>query len=437
MTSVRFFASAALRPQEEIDGEMAGLLPRWAVVEYELGAPLTGIWRSSDGARRVIWYQCDRLRRDVHALHEERYGDEAYWVVTLPGASDRAFDVEARGADGALLQRRVWTFDRDDMPTTEEEYDARGALRCRRRYQCVPWGVVIGVEEERAPAFTPIASGRQDGFPIPELAGEPYPCGGHVGAARIVEVISQNVCQGRYRAVTKFGGAWQAAVATLVSMPGGLPADARWWLDLADPMLAPELGRGRLEHPRQRGEALRGVVEACPEGEAIEAIVARSPVAPSVAVSLAVQIADVLRRVMPDGRGLGAMRPELVYARPDGLSLALTGIMHRGPALVAATSAGEAVLVPPVFLTDFSSPDDVAGLAQLVWFMVTGGHPWYELSDVRWQLAWDDFHEQRRRRQLWGGPATLGATLEHAIFAVRRLSLDEFVQRLVGAMQAS
>ncbi len=437
MTSVRFFTSAALRSGEEVDGEIVRWLPRWSVVEYHGGRPVTGVWQSSAGARRVCWYRSPGERLDVHAMHQERYGDEDYWVVIGAASDGGRLDVEERGADGAFLQRHVWTFDRDDMPTTEEEYDARGALRCRRRYQCIPWGVVIGVEEERAPSFTPVAFGRQDGFPIPELAGEPYPCGGRLGAARIVDVISQNVCQGRYRAVVKVDGAWRDGVATLVAMRGGLSGDIQRRLDLVEPLLSEELGRGRLDHPRQRGDAFRGVLEACPDGESIEAIVSRGPIAPVNAVALGLQIADLLRRVAGDGRPLGAIRPELVYARPGAGGLTLTGVMHRGPAIASLTEAGEAVLVPPLFEMDFSCPDDVAGLAQLVWYMVTGAHPWYAPEDVRWQLAWDDYHEHRRRRQPWMGPPGLGPILEAAIFSSLRASLPEFTARLAMAATAS
>jgi|JI10StandDraft_1071094.scaffolds.fasta_scaffold55710_3 hypothetical protein len=434
MTAVRFFTSAALRPQEEVDGETVRWLPAWCVVEYEDGRPLVGTWQSKADTRRICWYRTADRRSDSHALHAERFGDEPYWVVTLRPAGDRRFDVEERDIDGAVGARRVWTFDRDEMPALEEEFDATGVLRCRRRYQCIAWGAVIGVEEQRAPAFQTVDLGRPAVFPIPELAGEPYPCGGRVGSARIVEVLSQNVCQGRYAVVAKVDGVWRRGVATLAVMRGGMATAARRIVDLSDPMLAVELGRGQLEHPRQQGRAFEGVVEAYPDGESLETIVARARVTPAAAVSLAVQIADVLRRVAPVGKALGAIRPELVYARSAGDALSLTGIMHRGPAVAESVYAGEAVLVPPLFPTDFASSDDVAGLAQLVWHMVTGRHPWYAADDVRWQIAWDDFHEQRRQRQAWTGPATLAGPLEEAIFAEKRPGLDRFVADLQAAI---
>ncbi len=55
---------------------------------------------------------------------------------------------------------------------------------------------MIGLEEERAPTFKPIDIGRPTTFPIPELAGERYPCGGRLGAARIEDVLSQTSARG-------------------------------------------------------------------------------------------------------------------------------------------------------------------------------------------------------------------------------------------------
>ena len=105
------------------------------------------------------------------------------------------------------------------------------------------------------------------------------------------------------------------------------------------------------------------MLEACPDGESIETIVSRGSIAPADAVALALLVADVLRRVAGGSRPLGAIRPELVYARPGAGGLTLTGVMHRGPVIAWVTYAGEAVLVPPLFDADFSSQDDVAGLA--------------------------------------------------------------------------
>ena len=53
MTAVRFFTSAALRPQEEVDGETVRWLPAWCVVEYEDGRPLVGTWQSKADTRRI------------------------------------------------------------------------------------------------------------------------------------------------------------------------------------------------------------------------------------------------------------------------------------------------------------------------------------------------------------------------------------------------
>ena len=52
-TTVRFFTSAALRKREEVPGEAVDWLPRSITVEYDGDQPVTGVWRSRRGARRV------------------------------------------------------------------------------------------------------------------------------------------------------------------------------------------------------------------------------------------------------------------------------------------------------------------------------------------------------------------------------------------------
>ncbi len=126
MTAVQFFTSAALRGHEEVDGEIVRWLPRWSVVEYEGRRPVTGVWQSRAGARRVCWYRSADDRLDVHDMHQERYGDEPYWIVIGAAGDGGKIEVEERGADGALGARRSWTFDRDGMPLLEEELEPRG-----------------------------------------------------------------------------------------------------------------------------------------------------------------------------------------------------------------------------------------------------------------------------------------------------------------------
>ena len=72
MTAVRFFTSAALRPHEEVAGEVVKWLPRSITVEYDGDHPRTGVWRSEKGARRICWY-CVAGQAEIQAMHEERY----------------------------------------------------------------------------------------------------------------------------------------------------------------------------------------------------------------------------------------------------------------------------------------------------------------------------------------------------------------------------
>jgi hypothetical protein len=87
-TTVRFFTSAALRRREEVPGEAVDWLPRSITVEYDNNQPVTGVWRSRRGARRVCWY-AEQVTPALIAAHEERYGDEPFWVIDRAELRDR------------------------------------------------------------------------------------------------------------------------------------------------------------------------------------------------------------------------------------------------------------------------------------------------------------------------------------------------------------
>jgi hypothetical protein len=115
-----------------------------------------------------------------------------------------------------------------------------------------------------------------------------------------------------------------------------------------------------------------------------------------------------------------------------GAGLELSGIMHRAPAFRRATYSGEAIRIPPVFLADFHSVGDVGGLALLLWFMVTGGHPFLSPADVTWSDTHNGHHA--RVRQPWHGPLSWEPLLERSLFAEAssRPSLDEFLAELTA-----
>ncbi len=430
--SVRFFASAALRPQEEFDGTIAELLPRWIAVEFEAGRPRTGVWRSRAGARRVCWYRAAGVPFD-HAAHHERYGEEGCSVVELGG--DGVIRVEERDSSGVVVARRQWTFDDDAMPAEEIEFDETGGVVARRWYDCTSWRTVAYCSEARGPAWVRVEMEPPRTLPAAELAGEVYPCGGRLAGARLVDVLAQNDCEGRYVAAMVDGRRWRPAVVTAVAMKEALRPDIQAIIDFSEAGVAPELARGVLEHPRQSGFRLRGCVEAMPAGETLESRIERGPIPMGAAIAIAKEVGVVVLRAERRGHELGAIRPELVYVAERAGEFSLTGILHRGPALARATYAGEGPLVWPLYPSDFSSPNDVVGLAQLVWFMVTGTHPWYAPEHVRWQLAWDFRQESKRRRQPWTGPASLGPLLERVLFDAggQAMSMTEFLGRLAEA----
>jgi hypothetical protein len=176
------------------------------------------------------------------------------------------------------------------------------------------------------------------------------------------------------------------------------------------------------------------ITELVPDGATVEQIVESRPLEQADAVQLALRVGEVARLAHDQGHDLGGgIRPELVYLRREATGFQLSALLHRAPALLRATRQGEAILIPPApFACDFSHEDDVTGLAQLLWYMVTGGHPFLAPEDLRWDASWTSFRHENRQRQPWRGPAALGPLLERALFAERgqRPSLPEFLAQL-------
>ncbi len=436
-TTVRFFTSAALRPYEEVTGEIIHWLPRWATVEFEGSRPVTGVWHSVRGRRRICWYTAEHTAALV-GEHLERYGDEPFWIVDLSDGHARVRVIEC-GGDGRPQASRVWEFDDWNMPTREEEHSPDGASRLIRTYKCVMSGVVVGATERR-PGRTDIKFERPISYPIPELGGEPFPCGRTITAtgARLIASIAQNSFQGRFYAAYREASTWKRGIATI--------STSRYcWPDEIDPIvnfnaedLAPLVQTGELQ-PRWRGNyPFFGVVEVPPEGRSMDEVVAESPLPLDDALSVAIRVAAVAQRAHAAGHELGGIRPELVYVRGDTNSRwSLSGIMHRGQAVIDATHCGEGICVPPVFPFDFSSRNDAHGLAQLLWYALTGGHPHVAPEDFRQRQAWRDHECGKARRQPWTGPAAIGRLLESVLFESGSLPrFEPFAAELVQLQAA-
>lgn len=420
MTTIRFFTTLMLRPGEEVDASIVPWLDRWATVEFDGDRPVTGVWLNKAGARRVCWYgpATDAEWRDAH---RERHGEEPCWLLRR--------EVDAEGELGAMVEecddqldlvaRYVWTFDIVGMPATAQVFDRAGNLVLSQRYIRSD-RVADFVRERRSPSDHETES-RLYEIPVPELSAEPFPCGGTIVGAevRVIGPIAENWLQGRYLSICRWDGAWRPAIATLAFVGDGRLAP-RSILSFAGEFVAPLVGEGDVHHPRWPGwdMPLRGVAELLPGGSTVEEIVESAPVDAPDAVRIVSIVGDVARRALESGNDLGGgIRPELIYLRRGATGFELSGMLHRGAAVLAATRRGEAILFPPnSFPCDFSHRDDVTGLAQLLWYMVTGGHPFLAQEDIRWNASWDSFRHQNRRRQPWRGPSGLQPLLERTLF---------------------
>ncbi|KAB2906921.1 MAG: hypothetical protein F9K40_05705 [Kofleriaceae bacterium] len=413
-TTVRFFTSAALRPHEEVAGEVSQWLPRWIAVEHAGSRPVCGVWQSAKGLRRICWYAREHSSELVQA-HLERYGDEPFWIIDVSTPDGPLTIIECE-RDGRPQARRGWTFDEWYMPVREEERSPDGVLVVTREYDCVHTGVVVGLTERR-PGLPDVEHERPIRFPA-ELAGEPYPCGRTItnDGPRLIEPIAQNQFQGRFYAAYQDGPTWKRGIATIATSRYAWPheIDPIVAFDALD--VAPLVKAGELV-PRWRGNyPMFGVVEALPEGRTLDDVVAEDPLELEEALRVAIQLAGVARRAHAEGLSLGAIRPELVYLRREETRWTLSGVIPRGQAVIDATYSGEGVRVPPVFPCDFSSANDTRGLAALLWYALTGGHPYVAPADVPERRAWSDHERGRARRQPWTGPPSIGPLLERVLF---------------------
>lgn len=429
LATVRFFTSASLRPIEEVSGEVVQWLPRWITVEFEGARPVTGVWQSAKGRRRVCWYAREHSA-ELAATHMERYGDEPFWIIDLAAASQGRVSVLECDAMGQPNARCEWAFDEWYMPTREEERSPEGALVMTRIFDCVQTGLIIGVTEQR-PGRPDVERSRPISFPIPELAGEPFLCGSTItdGGPRLIAPIAQNEYQGRFFAVYREGGTWNRGVAT-IARRYSWPAKLDPIVNFHGEHVAAMVKAGELMHPWSPSYSFIGVVEALPDGRPMDEVVAEGPLLLEDAVTIAIQVAGVARRAHAAGHPLGGVRPELTFVRRHGAHWVLSGIMHRCAAIIPATQSGEAVL-SPVFPCDFSSKNDAHGLAQLLWFALTDGHPYIAPADIRRPQAWSDYEYGRARRQAWTGPAAIGPLLERVLFpSGDSMGFEAFVSEL-------
>lgn len=437
--TVRFFTTLCLRAGEEVDGSLVPHLPQAATVEFEGGEPVTAVWQSARGERRVCWYGRDAGA--VAAQHAERYDDEPFWLVDRAGP---ATVVVARcDAGGSVIARHRWTFDAYGQPEAEEETAPDGAVIAQRRYEIMRNGFVAELAERTAGDDEERSTYRFHRPIVPELAAEPFPTGGTTsdGAVRLLESLGDNQLQGRTRSVWWSGAEWLPAVSTWTVVSDRREANAPPALHLEGDSLARLVARDKVHHPHRAAwePAITAITELAPPGEPLLDAVTRRPLTADAAVHIALEVGRVALRAHEQGAQLGAIRPELVYVAERDGALHLSGILHRAPAFLTTTQRGEAFLWPAVFRSDYSSPDDVAGLAQLLWFMTTGAHPFLAPADVTWQDDWTTLRHEARSRQPWRGPDGLGPLLERCLFAARdtRPALASAVLELTSLASAA
>jgi hypothetical protein len=435
--TIRFFTTLMLRDGEEVPAGIVPLLPQWATVEFQDGRPVTAVWQDSEGRRRACWYG-HVAASDLRANHAERYGDEPYWHLMLPSADGGEAIVAEYDPYGTLVRRTVWRFDRMGLPTGENVFDPDGQLAAKREYECLSDGLILQLRERVAPDFVETKRSRVRSRVVPELAAEPFPLGGTIADATVwlIRTIEQNQFQARCRSVHLDGEHWRSSITTLATVPRAAVERIRPSMSLVGPGLAPLIADGPLIRQRARqGKAYYGIVEPVPSGDTLQTMVATAPLSPDDAVAVTLQVAEVVRRAHDTGlRHLNGVRPELVFANRTGHGVDVTGILHRAPTFLAATHHGEALLFPPIFRADFSAPDDVSGLAQLLWYTATGTHPYLSAQNVVWQDSWThDLHDERER-QPWRGPASWLPILDRCLFgpAASRPSIDVFVQNLLA-----
>jgi hypothetical protein len=437
--TIRFFTTLMLRDGEEVPAGIVPLLPQWATVEFQDGRPVTAVWQDSEGRRRTCWYG-HVAASDLRANQVERYGDEPYWHLMLPSADRGETTVAEYDADGTLVLRTAWTFDRMGLPAAEHVFDPNGQLAAKREYECLSDGLIVQLRERVAPDFVEEKRSRVRSRVVPELAAEPFPLGGTIADATVwlVGTIEQNQFQARCRSVHLDGEHWRPSITTLATVSRAAMEGIRPRLSLVGPGLAPLIADGPLIRRRARqGKAYHGIVESVPPGDTLQTMVSTAPLSPHDAIAVTLQVAEVVRRAHDSGlRHLNGVRPELVFASRTGHGVNVTGILHGAPSFLAATHHGEALLFPPIFRADFSAPDDVSALAQLLWYATTGSHPHLIAQNVVWQDSWTHDLHDRRERQPWTGPPSWLPILDRYLFgpAASRPTVDVLMQDLLALL---
>jgi hypothetical protein len=259
---------------------------------------------------------------------------------------------------------------------------------------------------------------------------EEFPVGARLqGGEIITEAIRGDAVRGMFRALDQRG----ARLLVTVTSRQKRPLD-----ELADDLAFEVEGLARLRHIAALDDETHALVEEEPPG--IPTSELRLPLAPSRAVELAAEVAEVLERVHGEGLLVLFLRPELVYVEERAGAPHLTGIAPRAD--LFATGASAAYGAKPLFDHLFAAPEviamrrDVTGAADVfslcatlaVW--LTGEHP----------FAGDTPTAQMGsivagKGRVWRGPAELGMVISRGL--ERQPAVRPSLARLIADLRAA
>jgi hypothetical protein len=265
-----------------------------------------------------------------------------------------------------------------------------------------------------------------------------FPVGTRLGHGRyvITQALRGEPDRGMYRA--REDGATATYLVTLGPPQERGLSELRTALALAVPGIAPLEYIGRLEPHSEAG--YEGMVEVEPHG--VPAAQLELPVAPRVAMMLALQIARIAAAAHAAGLAIGGLRPELVYVGSAAVPV-MTGIAPRAERFWT-TGKQRSYGVAPCFDQFFLAPEllarphdppaaraDVFSIAAMLALWVTGEHP-FDGEGPGQAIA-----IATGRRRPWRGPADLAAIFDGALTPdpSARMPLDALVEALNEAFQ--
>ena len=192
-------------------------------------------------------------------------------------------------------------------------------------------------------------------------AGQAFPLGATLsgGAYVVTDRIAGERARGRFRGLALMGITPRNVLITVTSAQVRPLPEVEAALAFPVEGVAALLHVGALAPASVSGTTYDGLVEEEPEGTPMSERTGPIPV--DAARALVLQVGDVLARVHQAGGALGALEPELVYARPTpGGGLALTALAPRSVAFAAGARRPD-YIVGPMFRASHEAPEKSLG----------------------------------------------------------------------------